>query len=519
MPNVTLVYPKFPLSYWGFQYALDFIDTHSAMPPLGLLTIAGLFSRGGYSLKLVDMNVRPLTDAQIKNADVVMASAMIVQRDSLYDVVDRCKFAGVPIVVGGPFPSSCYEDIRKDIPGKVNTFFVGEAEGGRFDELLADLKNNCAREIYLEPKDDKGKVQRPNISQTPRPRYDLVNRRDYGSAVLQFSRGCPWECEWCDITKLYGRVPRVKAGAQLIAELQLLYDLGWRGSVFLVDDNFIGNRRAAMEVLPLIAEWQAAHGYPFSLCTEASLDLAERPELMELMQKAGFGSVFSGIETTKPEVLVAMSKQQNTKKAEGGGYEKDYLLKAVRKIQAQGMEVLAGFILGADGDTEESFDAHIELIQETGIAMAMEGMLTALPGTEMYKRYEREGRLLTESNGNNVSAVLNFVPQLDPSILIEGYKRVLSTIYDPGLRNYFERCLTMFDNLKAAKRSAQRVGLREIRACIRSLRRQTFSRQGPAYLRFLWKVLWNYPEKSADAVRLAIYGYHFEKVTRQIVAS
>jgi radical SAM superfamily enzyme YgiQ (UPF0313 family) len=518
MPNVLLVYPKFPLSYWGFQFAMDFVGRKAFMPPLGLVTVAGMFPRDSYALRVVDMNVETLTDVHLSWADVVMTSTMIVQRESLYDVVRRCNTKGIPVVAGGPHPTSYYNDIKQEL-GKnhrIDHYMFGEVEA-TFAGFLDDLARGEAQEVYHEPNRPDGKVLKPDIGRTPLPRYDLLDLEAYHMATVQFCRGCPWECEWCDITKLFGRVTRTKTNAQMLNEFQLLYDLGWRGPVFLVDDNFIGNRRDALRLLPDLAQWQKDHDYPFPLCTEASVDLVEHPELLNALPGAGFNLVFCGIETLSLEALLTMKKRQNTKKADGK-YEEHYLLHAVRKIQEQGIEVAAGFILGADGDTEASFDAHIEFIQTAGVVMAMEGLLTVLKETGLYKRLEREGRLLQESTGNNVSATLNFIPQLERDTLITGYKRVLSTLYDPTLKNYFERCWVLLQHLPPARYRVRRVGSRDVKAFLKTLWRQLPSRQGPAYARFLTRVLRHRPRMFPEAVRFAIEGYHFEKVTRQVVA-
>jgi radical SAM superfamily enzyme YgiQ (UPF0313 family) len=303
----------------------------------------------------------------------------------------------------------------------------------------------------------------------------------------------------------------------MLSEFQLLYDLGWRGPVFLVDDNFIGNRRNALRLLPELTQWQQAHDYPFTLCTEASVDLVKHPELLNALPEAGFGLIFCGIETLSLEALLTMKKRQNTRKTDGG-YEEHYLLNAVRAIQEKGMEVAAGFILGADGDTEASFEAHIEFIQTAGIVMAMEGLLMVLKDTALYTRLEHEGRLLAESTGNNVTTALNFVPHIERDRLIAGYKRVLSHLYDPALRHYFERCWTMVQHLHPTQYRVRPVGRRELTAFVKTLWRQLPSRQGPAYARFLARVLLKRPRLFPEAVRLAIEGYHFEKVTRQVVA-
>ena len=518
MPNVLLVYPKFPVSYWGFQFAMDFVGRKAFMPPLGLVTVAGMFPHGAYTLRVVDMNVESLTDTHLAWADVVMTSTMLVQQESLYDVVRRCNKKGIPVVAGGPHPTSYYADIKQvlGIHHKIDHYLFGEVEA-TFPRFLEEFARGTAREVYEEPTTPDGKALKPDLRQTPLPRYDLLDLDAYHMATVQFCRGCPWECEWCDITKLFGRVTRTKTNEQMISEFQLLYDLGWRGPVFLVDDNFIGNRRNALRLLPEVTQWQQAHDYPFPLCTEASMDVVEHPELLQAMPAAGFNLIFCGIETLSLEALLTMKKRQNTHKADGE-YEENYLLQSVRKIQAQGIEVAAGFILGADGDTEASFDAHIEFIQAAGVVMAMEGLLTVLKGTGLARRLEREGRLLEASTGNNVNARLNFIPQLDRDTLIAGYKRVLSTLYDPTLSNYFERCWVLLQHLPPAQYRVRRVEGRDILAFGKTVWRQLLSRQGLAYSRFLGRVLRHRPRMFPEAVRFAIEGYHFEKVTRHVVA-
>jgi len=499
LPKALLVYPEFPASYWGYNFALDFVGKKSSMPPLGLLTVAAMFP-GEYQLKVVDMNIKPLMDEDLNWADLILTSTMIVQRDSLREVIERGNRAGVPIIAGGPHPTSFHEDIEG-----VDHFVLDEVED-TLPDFLHDLESGTARRIYRAP-------EKPDVSKAPLPRFDLIDLNEYGSMALQFSRGCPFDCEFCDITKLFGRVTRTKTNEQVLAEFDLLYRLGWRGNLFLVDDNFIGNKRAALALLSDVARWQQERDYPFSLFTEASVNLVRLEPLMDAMIDAGFGTVFLGIETPNPEALLKTKKKQNTRRG-----EENYLINAVRKIQQKGMEVMGGFILGLDGDSQDAFDAQIQFIQEAGIPMAMVGLLSALKGTDLYHRLQREGRLLEESNGNNVSISLNFETEMDREILIEGYKRVLTTIYDPTLKNYFERCLTMLQHLKHTQHSVRKVGKTEVMAIAKSIKRQLFSRQGPAYFRFLVKVLQNYPKKFPEAVRLAIMGYHFEKITNQQIA-
>jgi len=499
MPNALLVYPKFPPSYWGAQYALEFIGKKSAMPPLGLLTVAGMFP-SGYQLKVVDMNVDPLTEKHLEWADMVFTSTMIVQKDSLREVIERSKRAQVPVIAGGPHPTTFYEEIDG-----VDHFVLDEVED-TFGEFLKDFENGRAQRIYRSP-------AKPSIKDAPLPRYDLINIHAYGSMALQFSRGCPFDCEFCDITKLFGRVPRTKSAEQILAEFDVLYNLGWRGRMFLVDDNFIGNKRDAMRVLPEIARWQKAKNYPFSLYTEASVNLSGLDDLLDAMVDAGFTMAFLGIETPNREALLKTKKAQNTHR-----HDDNFLLNAVRKIQEKGLEVTAGFILGLDSDGEEAFDAQIEFIQQAGIPTAMVGLLSALKGTDLYLRLQKEGRLLEESSGNNVSVSLNFRTEMDHEVLIQGYKRVLSTLYDPGLKNYFDRCLTMLRRVKSRSHVTPKIGKAEWMALAKSLKRQLLSRQGPAYLKFLLAVVKEKPRVFSDAVRLAILGYHFEKTTSQQIA-
>jgi len=499
MPNALLVYPKFPPSYWGAQYALEFIGKKSAMPPLGLLTVAGMFP-SGYQLKVVDMNVDPLTEKQLEWADMVFTSTMIVQKDSLREVIERAKRAQVPVIAGGPHPTTFYEEIDG-----VDHFVLDEVED-TFGEFLKDFEKGRAQRIYRSS-------AKPSIKDAPLPRYDLINIHTYGSMALQFSRGCPFDCEFCDITKLFGRVPRTKSAEQILAEFDVLYNLGWRGRMFLVDDNFIGNKRDAMHVLPEIARWQKARNYPFSLYTEASVNLSGLDDLLDAMVDAGFTMAFLGIETPNREALLKTKKAQNTHR-----HDDNFLLNAVRKIQEKGLEVTAGFILGLDSDGEEAFDAQIEFIQQAGIPTAMVGLLSALKGTDLYLRLQKEGRLLEESSGNNVSVSLNFRTEMDHEVLIQGYKRVLSTLYDPGLKNYFDRCLTMLRRVKSRSHVTPKIGKAEWMALAKSLKRQLLSRQGPAYLKFLLAVVKEKPRVFSDAVRLAILGYHFEKTTSQQIA-
>ena len=504
MPNALFVYPKFPPSYWGFKYALEFLGKKSSMPPLGLLTIAGMFPKN-YALKVVDLNIEPLTDAHLQWADVVLTSTMIVQKDSLYEVAERCNRAGVPIIAGGPHPTSYYDNIKEETDATINHFLFGEVEE-IFEDFLTDFESGSAKEIYREQR-------KPAITKTPPPRYDLIDINSYGSMALQFSRGCPFNCEFCDITKLFGRVPRTKSNEQMLAEFELLYKLGWDGAMFVVDDNFIGNKRDAMRLLPAVKQWQEERQFPFSLYTEASVNLVEIPEMLDAMNEAGFNMVFLGIESPNDEALLSTSKGQNTSKDEEAG---SYLMRAIRKIQNRGIEVTGGFIIGLDGDTE--FDSHINFIQEAGIPMAMAGLLTALKETDLWHRLKQEDRLLVESSGNNTDMSLNFVPEMPRDELIAEYRRVISTLYDPTLKNYFARCLKLLEHMPRTHHNVRSIRMEEVQAFAQSIQKQLFSKQGLEYARFLIKTLKNHRGMFPEAVRLAVMGYHLEKITRHTVA-
>lgn len=414
--NVLLVNPEFPDTYWSFRHALPFEGKRCAFPPLGLLTVAGLVPRS-WKRRLVDLNVHSLKTSDIDWADIVFASAMLVQKDSLRHVVERCKARGKRVVVGGPYVTTTIEDLPD-----ADHVFLGEAET-TLPQFVQDLEHGDTKRSYQA-------AERPPLSFTPVPDFELADLKRYSAMSVQYSRGCPFQCEFCDIIEIYGRVPRTKSNQQMLAELDALLRLGWRGTVFIVDDNFIGNKKNVRQLLPELAEWQERNGHPFSLLTEASVNLAEDGDLLAGMQRAGFQRVFLGIETPVEESLKEAQKSQNTRRD---------LLESVKKIQSYGMEVMAGFIVGFDNDPEDIFERQIRFIRESAIPLAMVGLLSALPDTQLWRRLEREGRLLGEASGNNTNCSLNFVPKMDPARLIEGYQSIMRTIY--GSREYYERAL------------------------------------------------------------------------------
>lgn len=495
--HILLVYPEAPReTYWSFKYALSFIRKKSAMPPLGLVTIAS-YIPSTYELKLVDMNIEKLSDKDLKWADMVFVSAMIIQKESFKTVVARAKAAGKTVVAGGPYPSGSREEITN-----VDHFILGEAEDV-LPQFFRDLEAGAAAEIYRAD-------VKPDMAKTRTPRFELLKMRKYASMSIQYSRGCPFHCEFCDIWKVYGNRPRLKSAHSVILEMDKLYSLGWRGAVFIVDDNFIGNKaRVKDELLPAIIEWQKIHSYPFRFFTEASINLAEDDALLAAMRDAAFNEVFIGIETPSAAALSETGKMQNLRCD---------MTAAVKKIQSYGLEVMAGFILGFDSDTEDIAERQIAFIQETGIARAMVGLLTALPGTELFERLKREGRLLSASDGNNTSCeAANFVTRLDSDTLKRGYCKVLNTIYDDTLTNYFERCNKILDNLGESEIPPRRITPAELLMAVRSLARQPFTPYGKSYLKFLRRNMKG-GGVFGEAVKFSIVGHHLHTITRQLTA-
>jgi len=488
--KALLVYPEFPDTYWSFRYALSFEGKKSAFPPLGLLTISAMLP-DSWQRRLVDMNLRPLSVADIKWADVVLASAMLVQKDSLRRVVALCKAHGKRVVVGGPYVTSG----AKQLP-EADHIFLGEAET-TLPEFVRDFERGNARRIYQA-------AARPPLSATPVPDFHLAELRYYTAMPVQYSRGCPFQCEFCDIIEIYGRVPRTKSNEQILAELDVLLQAGWRGSVFIVDDNFIGNKPNVKRLLPELAEWSERHGHPFSFLTEASVNLAGDDELLDGMRRAGFRRVFLGIETPVAESLKEAQKGQNLR---------GDLLESVKKIQSYGMEVMGGFIVGFDHDPDDIFERQINFIRESAIPLAMVGLLTALPDTQLWRRLEREGRLLAESTGNNTDCSLNFVPKMDAARLVDGYKSILRTIYSPS--EYYQRALDCLKRVAQMAPEPRQGGLVSdaltLARIVLALGMRDPKRS--EFWRYLSKVLIEHQGKFAQAMRLAAMGYHFRKLT------
>lgn len=433
--NALMVQPKTPQTFWSHDVSLKAVGFKAVMPPLGLMTVAAMLPQY-FNIKLVDMNVRDLAISDIEGSDMVFLTGMWIHRESFLKVLNMCHERGKTVVAGGPFVQSAYgrpgDYLESD---KIDHLILYEAENN-LPDFLWDYLRGEAKKVY----DNK---EKPPLTMTPSPRFDLIRPDDYACMALQFSRGCPFNCEFCDIVQMFGRVPRTKCAAQFMHEVEDLYKTGYRGRLFIVDDNFIANRKAVKEMLWLLADWQEEHGYPYLLFTEASIDLAKDDELLNLMARAGFTSVFVGIESPDSATLRAANKNQNAACDMNA---------ALEKIQRAGIEVMGGFILGFDTDTENAFDGQLEFIRQNGIAQSMVGLLAAMPNTDLYKRLEREGRIIRQDvphSGDNVDTVLNFVPVMPAQKLVEGYKRVIAETYKP--KNYFNRALTLIGRLPDLK--------------------------------------------------------------------
>lgn len=485
--KILLVYPEFPDTFWSFKHALKFVRKKAVAPPLGLLTVAAMLP-AEWEKRLVDLNVTGLNHEDLIWADYVFISAMAIQRDSVQTVITECKEVGVKVVAGGPLFTMEYEQFPD-----VDHLILNEAEL-TLPPFLADLANGCAQPIYTT-------TEYPDISQTPTPLWELVNLKHYDTVSIQFSRGCPYNCEFCNVTTLLGHRPRLKTAAQIIAELDGLYDLGWRKGVFFVDDNFIGNKKELKStVLPALIEWRKGKvGMPFN--TEASINLADDPELMWLMTEAGFITIFVGIETPNEDSLIECSKTQNKGRD---------LVESVKRLHRAGLQVQGGFIVGFDSDTPSVFQQQIDFIQQSGVVTAMVGLLQAPRGTRLYERLQREGRIADEFSGDNVSGSTNIIPAMNLDTLREGYREILDHIYTPKF--YYDRVITFlreykppqikspldFQHLMAFWRSIWQLGLR--------------GAERVQYWRLFFWTLFRRPRLFPLAITLAIYGFHFRKV-------
>jgi radical SAM superfamily enzyme YgiQ (UPF0313 family) len=485
--NVLLIYPEFPDTFWSFKHALPFIRKRASLPPLGLLTVASMLPPE-WRKRLVDLNVRKLTAADLAWAEMAFVSAMAVQRKSAQAVIDRCKAAGVRVVAGGPLFITEHEQFPA-----VDHFVLNEAEL-TLPPFLADLARGCAQKVYAC--DEFADLQR-----TPAPAWQLVDRRSYATMAIQFSRGCPYNCDFCNVTVLLGHRPRLKSADQIVAELDALYKLGWRETVFFVDDNLIGNKRALKEsLLPALIRWRKGKtGMPFN--TETSINLADDEQLMRLMSDAGFDTVFIGIETPSEESLAECGKKHNRNRD---------LVEDVKRIQRHGMQVQGGFIIGFDSDTPSIFQRQIEFIQKSGIVTAMVGLLQAPLGTRLYQRLAREGRLLGAFSGDNVDGMTNIIPRMNAEALHKGYEAVVRSIYAPA--NYYARVKTFLREYKAPRISVP-IDFQHVMALFRSIVRLGLAgKERLQYWKFFFWALFRRPRLFPMAITFTIYGYHFRRV-------
>jgi radical SAM superfamily enzyme YgiQ (UPF0313 family) len=491
--KTLLIYPEYPATFWSFKYALRFIHKRAALPPLGLLTIGAMLPKE-WPKKLVDVNVEKLTEKDLAWADCAFISGMIVQRESAGEIIARCKEAGLKVIAGGPLFTNEYDSFKD-----VDHFVLNEAEL-TLPPFLADLEEGKARHMYETS-------EFCDIRRTPAPLWELMAFKHYASMSIQFSRGCPFNCDFCNVTALFGHLPRIKTAEQIIAELDGLYDQGWRGQVFFVDDNFIGNKGYLKNhLLPALIQWQKGRkGVPFN--TEASINLADDEPLMEMMVQAGFDAVFIGIETPNEESLAECNKKQNKNRD---------LLESVKRIQRAGLQVTGGFIVGFDSDTPSIFQRQIDFIQKSGIVTAMVGLLNAPPGTKLYERMRKEGRLMDSVSGDNADGTTNILPRMGLDVLREGYGNLMQHIYSP--EHYYKRAMTF---LREYKRPKVRTPLdfQRLLAVLRSsIRLGVFGRERFHYWKIMMWTLFRRPGLLPLNITLAIYGHHFRKICKLKIA-
>ena len=494
--KALLVYPHYPDTFWSFKYALSFISKRAVHPPLGLLTVAALLPQE-WEKRLVDQNVTSLKDRDLRWADYVFVSAMAIQKKSARELIARCREWGLKVVAGGPLFTASPEEFPE-----VDHLVLNEAET-TFPGFLEDLAEGQAKHLYTSP-------SFPSLEKTPIPRWELLEMKRYVSMNIQYSRGCPFRCEFCDITTLFGHQSRTKKAGQIVKELEALYSLGWRGGVFFVDDNFIGNKKKLKEdILPGMIDWMKKMRYPFNFSTEASIDLADDEALMKQMIQAGFESVFVGIETPDDQALKECHKFQNTNRD---------LMDSVERIQKLGLRMRGGFIVGFDSDSPAIFEKQIEFIQKSKIVTAMVGMLNAPRGSRLYERLQKEGRLLKEASGDNTDFSTNIIPKMGYEKLAEGYRNLVNGIYSPKL--YYER-------VKGSLRQYQPLEKRKWHFHFRYLRWH-FPYLGAPFKALMilgikdnarvyyWKLLfWSLfrrPLLLPLAITYSIYGFHFRKI-------
>ncbi|MGK7914421.1 MAG: B12-binding domain-containing radical SAM protein [Prochloraceae cyanobacterium] len=493
--RVLLLYPLFPKSFWSFEKALALVGKKALLPPLGLITVAAILPQE-WEFKLVDRNVREVTEPEWDWAELVLLSSMIVQKEDLLAQIQEAKGRGKRVAVGGPYPTALPDEVKS-----VGADYLVLDEGEiTLPMLVSAIKRGDSHGTFRT-------TDKPAVTETPIPRYDLLEFEAYGDMSIQFSRGCPFQCEFCDIIVLYGRQPRTKTPAQLLAELERLYELGWRGTVFMVDDNFIGNKRNVKLLLKELKVWMAQKNYPFNFVTEASVNLAQDPELMELMVECNFRRVFLGIETPDEKSLTLTKKFQNTR---------DSLRDSVEAITRAGLLVMAGFIMGFDGEKPGAGARIVEFVEQTDIPLAMFSMLQALPNTALWHRLEKEGRLLNQGADINQSTLMNFVPTRPLEDIAHEYIDAFWQLYDPG--RYLERTGRHFLKLGASRHSgALQLSRKKLRALLILLWRQGIvSQTRGKFWSNLWQIIRHEPSLVGTYFTFCAYIEHFVEY-RQIV--
>ncbi len=486
--NTLMIYPLIPDTFWSFKHALRFVRRKASNPPLGLLTVAAMLPES-WQKRVVDLNVKPLKEADLKWADIVFISAMSIQQKSAVEVIQRCKNHNLTVVAGGPLFTEQHEQF--DL---VDHFVLNEAEL-TLAPFLRDLADGKPQRVYATN-------EFADLSHTPAPLWELVDVRQYDSLSIQFTRGCPFNCDFCNVTALLGHQVRYKTTTQIIAELDKIYSLGWRQNIFFVDDNFIGNRKFLQnDLLPALLNWrQGKTGCTF--VTEVSINLSDDDELMKMMAAAGFHSVFVGIETPDEAGLEECHKSQNRNRN---------LVESVKRLQRSGLQVMGGFIVGFDTDTPSIFEQQVAFIQQSGIVTAMVGLLQAPYNTQLYKRLKEEGRLVDEMSGDNADGSTNIIPRMDINVLKQGYQNLLKNIYSPV--PYYQRVRTFLKEyqLPVVRNPLQ---TQHILAFFRSV--YWLGVRGKERLQYWSLLAWTLlrsPQKFPLAVTLAIYGYHFRTVS------
>jgi len=499
--KALMIWPRFPASFWTFEKIMEILPKKANQPPLGLLTVAALCP-STWELRLIDCTLENLQESDLLWADLVMVSGMHVQKEDIHVILRRARALGKRTIIGGPYASS----VPEEVTALADHVVVGEPDDV-FGEIAADLERGTARHLYVID-------QKPDITRTPPPCFDLLQLDKYISMAVQFSRGCPFQCEFCDIITIYGRKPRTKTPAQLLTELDRLHELGWRDQVFVVDDNFIGNHKRALELALRLGEWQLAHDCPFFFFTEASIDLAQRPELIDAMVRANFFYVFVGIESPAKDSLSEAKKFQNLRRDP---------LECVRFIQSRGLWVTAGFIVGFDSDLESIFELQRDFIEQAAIPWAMAGLLQAPPTTPLYERMRKEGRLIESSRATTNFSPPNFRTRLPLPLLLKGYRDTLAALYSPS--GYYGRSLNSL--LHWQSRKEQKVKLQYSFAAMAATLFRSILHQGilssyrREYWKFVYQILARWSRNRAQlrmGLVLLFSGHHFINFAKRVVA-